>query len=101
MKSNLTSQPLDKKPTLPRPSAQIVPSQESAEFKNSLANLLARGNPLAPGVARKQTVVKPKAEEETKEKIRFDVFDDEDTNGGDKYKQAGAILDNVSLIIHV
>jgi hypothetical protein len=57
---------------------------------------LAKGNPLAPGVARKQTVVKPKKEEEEqKEKIKVNVFD-EDESKSDKYKQAGAILDNVS-----
>lgn len=52
-----------------------------------------------PGVARKQTVVKPKVEEEeVKEKIRFDIFADEDT-GTNKYKGSAPILDNVKPIL--
>ncbi len=47
------SEPVEppKKPVqAPRPSAMIQPSEESADFKNSLASLLSKGNPLAPGV---------------------------------------------------
>lgn len=41
---------------------------------------------MAPGVARKQTVVKSKKEEEEqKEKLKFDVFDDDESKP-DKYK---------------
>jgi hypothetical protein len=38
----------------------VAPVGENQDFKNSLANLLAKGNPLMPGVARKSTVVGPK-----------------------------------------
>lgn len=78
---------MEKKPTQHRPSAATPSdSEQQAEFKNSLASLLAKGNPLAPGVARKQTVVKSKKEEEEqKEKLKFDVFDDDESKL-DKYK---------------
>lgn len=47
---------------------------------------MAKGNPLMPGVVRKSTIVKPKQEEEeNKEKIKFDIFADEDTSSN-KYK---------------
>jgi hypothetical protein len=82
---------------MPRPSAGEGSSEESNDFKNSLANLLAKGNPLAPGVARKQTVVRNKKdeEEENKEKIKLDIFKDEE-EGANKYKNAGPVLDNVN-----
>jgi hypothetical protein len=54
-----------------------------------------------PGVARKQTVVKPRAaaaeEEEAKEKIKVDIFADEEP-GSNKYKSSAPILDNVNQI---
>jgi hypothetical protein len=46
-----------------------------------------------PGVARKQTVVKPRQEEEAREKIKFDIFADEDPSLN-KYKSTQPILDN-------
>jgi hypothetical protein len=52
-----------------------------------------------PGVARKQTITKPKKEEEeVKEKIKFDVFADEDETAN-KYKTSAPILDNVRLFL--
>jgi len=42
----------------------VPASEQSSDFKNSLAELLTRANPLAPGAMRKQTVVKPRKEEE-------------------------------------
>ena len=44
--------------------------------------------------------MKPKKdEEEQKEKIKFNVFDEnEDESKTDKYKQAGSILDNVKVL---
>ena len=93
VKNNLSA-PINTAKTMPRNSAQPVQSQESSEFKNSLESLLAKGNPLMPGMARKQTVVKQKPVEEEKEKIRFDVFADEDPNAN-KYTQSQPVLDNV------
>jgi len=53
-----------------------------------------------PGVARKSTVVgaktKQNLEDENKEKIKFDIFDEEEP-GLNKYKSAAPILDNVRL----
>ena len=90
--------PLQQSKPVPRTSAQPVQSTESNEFKNSLESLLARGNPLMTGVARKQTVVKPaKQEEEQREKIKFDIFADEEP-GLNKYKSTAPMLDNVSVI---
>ena len=60
-----------------------------------MANLLAKGNPLAAGAPRRQTTKFKKEEEEEKEKIKLDVFKDEEEQGIDKYKNAG-ILDVVS-----
>lgn len=95
LNKNSMSAPLVASKTMPRNSAQPVQSAESGEFKNSLESLLAKGNPLMPGVARKQTVVKQKPVEEEREKIRFDVFADEDPSAN-KYTQSQPVLDNVS-----
>ena len=63
-----------------------------------MANLLAKGNPLAAGVGRRNTVKPQKEEtEEVKEKIKFDIFDDEGETNNEKYKKGGPTLDNVSL----
>ena len=62
----------------PRPSAGVKTSEESNDFKNSLAGLLAKGNPLAPGAPRRQTTRAKKDDEEEKEKIKLDVFKDEE-----------------------
>jgi len=59
--------------------------------------LLSKANPLAPGAMRKTTLVKPKKEEEEpREKIRFDVFDEEDATA-DKYQKSGAVLNHVRI----
>lgn len=53
-----------------------------------------------PGLGRKQTVAtkqnKLQDEEETKDKIRFDIFADESEPGFNKYKSSQPLLDNVS-----
>lgn len=58
----------------------IQPSEESADFKNSLASLLSKGNPLAPGVQRRQTIQPKKQveEDQPKDKIKFDIFNQEE-----------------------
>jgi hypothetical protein len=72
----------------------VQPSQESADFKNSLASLLSKGNPLMPGVQRRPTVVKMEEESQAKDKIKFDIF-----NNGEEtldYMKK-TVLDNVSM----
>ena len=83
---------------MPRPSAIVQPSQESADFKNSLASLLSKGNPLMPGVQRRPTVAPKKLEEEIqqKDKIKFDIFNDNEETP-DYMKKT--VLDNVRLSI--
>ena len=76
----------------------MTPSQESNDFKNSLASLLSKGNPLMPGIAKKQTFVAKKFEEtedEPKEKIKFDIFNNLEEETPDYTKKT--ILDHVSL----
>lgn len=80
-----------------RPSAGVQLSEDSKSFKDSLAGLLAKGNPLAPGAPRRQTTRAKKEDEEEKEKIKLDVFKDEEELGNEKYKNAG-VLDNVNTV---
>lgn len=80
---------------MPRPSATVAPSQESTDFKNSLAALLSKGNPLMPGMAKQRSVpVRVQEEEEVKEKIKFDIFNNADEDAPDYGKKT--VLDNVS-----
>ncbi len=53
-------------------------NQEGGEFKNSLAALLAKGNPMMPGARRKTVKPTETIEEEEKEKIKVDIFNDFD-----------------------
>lgn len=88
-------QEVAKAQTMPRPSAIVQPSQESTDFKNSLASLLSKGNPLMPGAQRRPTVAPKKLEDEApqKDKIKFDIFNDEEESPDYKKK---TVLDNVS-----
>lgn len=87
--------PVQKTSTMPRPSAIVQTSQESQDFKNSLASLLSKGNPLMPGVQRRPTIAPKRFEEEAaqKDKIKFDIFNDEEETPDYKKK---TVLDNVS-----
>ena len=67
-------------------------SQDGGGFKNSLEALLAKGNPMAGG--RKKTTKQPEPIEEEKEKIKMDIFNDQD----DDDKPAAAI-DNVTYFL--
>ena len=60
------------------------------EFKNSLEALLAKGNPMAIGFKKQPTVVKQEENEEEREKIKFDIFLDNDGEAPE--------LDNVSIV---
>jgi hypothetical protein len=76
----------------------IPPSQESNDFKNSLAALLSKGNPLMPGGKKPNAPAKkaPVEEEEQKEKIKFDIFNNLEEESPDYKKKT--VLDNVSSI---
>ena len=87
--------PVENKPAPPKPVAQS--NQDGNDFKNSLASLLSKGNPLMPGMPRK-TVTQPKKTEEeaapAKDKIKFDIFNNEDDTT-DYMKKT--VLDNVII----
>lgn len=67
-------------PIKPRISA-IQNSQTDPSFNNSLAALLMKGNPNMKGLNKTKTMKEEKPEEETKEKIKFDIFNNEEEDG--------------------
>lgn len=83
------------KPSPPAPAREDSAAVET--FKNSLSSLLSKGNPLMPGLGRKATIQqkKPEVEEEHKEKIKFDIYNNEDEAESPDYKKK-TVLDNVS-----
>ena len=85
------------KPSPPAPAKEE--SAAVADFKNSLSSLLSKGNPLMPGVARKAPTQqkKPEVEEEQKEKIKFDIYNNDEEAESPDYKTK-TVLDNVSTI---
>jgi hypothetical protein len=84
----------------PAPPASKEEDSGASDFKNSLSSLLQKGNPFMPGMARKPTIQQKKPvpeEEEQKEKIKFDIFNQEEEGESPDYKKK-TILDNVSTL---
>lgn len=69
---------------------KVYAEESNGDFKNSLASLLSKGNPLMPGIQKKATIVNE--EEAPKEKIKFDIFNEE---GESPDYMKKTVLDNV------
>lgn len=97
MSSNLKLE--DNEPELKQPSLKqstsLPASSQPNDFKNSLAALLSRGNPMALGPQKKQPKVQDSIEEEPRNVLKMDIFND----GDDEEKPAG-VIDNVSFKIN-
>lgn len=75
----LAQQPKERAQTIKQPAAA---NPETDEFKNTLAAMLARG----PGGRQNSVVHKPQ-QEESKQKIKLNVFEDDDEDEAERMKK--------------